>query len=157
MAQTAMKHDMKTGMAKAGEGHIGDLMLTGGWTRATPKSAPTGAGFVTITNKGDAADRLVGVKTSIAARSEVHTMEMDKGVMKMRQLVKGLEIPAGETVLLKPGGFHMMFIGLKGPIDMGSTVKATLVFEKAGEVVLDLPAAKIGAGKPMGEHAHGQN
>lgn len=141
--------------AMAGEVKLGDLTLAKGWTRATPKSAPVGAGFLSITNNGKAADRLLSVSTSIADRGEVHTMSMTDGVMKMRRLDEGLEIPAGKTVLLKPGGFHLMLIGLKRHISKGETIDVHLTFEKAGVAKMSLHAAPIGARKPMMHHNHG--
>ena len=150
-AQTGAKaENPMAAMGMAQEIRIGDLVLSQGWARATPKGAPTGAGYVTITNHGAKADRLVGVATPIAERAEIHTMSMTDEVMKMRKLEDGVEIPAGETVVLKPGSFHLMFIGLAGPVSKGSKVAATLTFERAGKVTLELPAAPVGSRKPMG-------
>ena len=140
--------------AEMGTKH-GDLMLSGPWTRATPSKAPTGAGFITIKNHGNSADRLVAVHTPISNKAEIHTMTMDNSIMKMRQLKDGIEIPAGGTATLKPGGDHLMFMQLNQQIKEGSAIKVTLVFEKAGEVTLDFPAAPIGSKKPpMMQHKH---
>ena len=74
---------------------------------------------------------------------------MDGNVMKMRELEKGLEIAPGATVMLKPGGYHIMFMGLKAPIAKDAEVPVTLVFEKAGSIDIALKAAAIGAAAPM--------
>ncbi len=134
------------------ETRIGDLVITGAWTRATPAKAPTGAGFLTIENKGSSADRLTAVSTPVSGRSEIHTMTMENNIMKMRQLEDGIAIPAGESVTLKPGGNHLMFMQLKQGIEKGATIPVTLVFEHAGEVTLGFMAAPIGSQKPMEMH-----
>ena len=126
----------------------GSLEIVQPWIRATPPGAPAGGGYLTITNKGSEADRLVGGATAIAMKTEIHEMSMDGGVMKMRPLADGLEIAPGETVVLKPGGLHIMLMKLTGPIRRGDTVAITLTFEKAGEITLDFIAAPIGAKAP---------
>jgi hypothetical protein len=80
----------------------------------------------------------------VAAKVELHSMTMDKGVMKMRPVEGGLEIKPGETVELKPGSLHLMFVGLKKPLATGDHVKATLAFEKAGTVAVEFDVAAIG-------------
>jgi hypothetical protein len=103
-----------------------------------------------ITNNGAAPDRLISGSSDVAGKVEVHEMTMDKGVMKMRPLKGGLEIKPGETVTLKPGSFHVMFVGLKKPLRKGDQVKARLVFEKAGEGDVDFDVLAMGA-KPGGD------
>ena len=129
----------------------GGLQIGNPWARATPKGATVGAGYLTITNKGTEADRLIGGSAAAAARFEVHTTVMEKGVAKMRQ-VTGLEIKPGETVELAPGGMHVMLMGLKQPLRQGQSVKGTLVFEKAGTVAIEFTVQGIGA--PAGAHKH---
>src|SRR5258708_3097044 len=80
----------------------GSLQISQPWARATPPSAPTGAGFMTITNKGATPDRLIAVRSPTSGKVEIHEMKMDGNVMRMRELEKGLEIPPGGTVELKP-------------------------------------------------------
>jgi copper(I)-binding protein len=96
-----------------------------------------------ITNKGSTPDRLIGGSSEAAPKFEVHETTTEHGVAKMRLLERGIEIKPGETVELKPGSFHVMFVGLKSPFAKGDRVKATLEFEKAGkvEVTLDVEAA----------------
>lgn len=133
-------------VAQAADAQVGDLKLTAPWARATPKGAQVGGGYLSITNTGNAADRLIGGSTEVSAKFEVHEMSMSGGVMKMRSLAAGLEIKPGETVELKPGGYHVMFVGLKQPLMQGQPFKATLVFEKAGRVEVSFDVRSIGAG-----------
>src|ERR1700704_2541791 len=116
----------------------GDLVISQAWSRATPNGAKIAGGYLTIENKGSAADRLVGGSGDIAGKVEVHEMAMNNGVMKMRPLGKGPMIGAGKTVKLAPGGYHLMFMNLKGPLIQGDTIPVTLEFEKAGKVTLSL-------------------
>lgn len=133
---------------------VGDLKIMSPWTRATPPNARVGGGYLTIVNTGSAADRLVSATSAVAAKVEVHDMKIEEGVMKMRPLVDGLEIPAGKTVTLAPGGLHVMFMKLAGPFKKGEMIKATLVFEKAGSVDVMFPIAAIGASSG-GHTTHG--
>lgn len=133
------------------EVHLGDLVLSGGFSRATLPNAPVAGGFLTITNTGSTDDRLLSAESDIAGETQVHEMSVDKGVMKMRQLSDGLPIPAGQTVDLKPGGFHIMFMDLHQPLVEGETVKVRLVFEKAGETEVTL---KIGAPNAKSAEGH---
>ena len=139
--------------AAAHEYKVGALKIGHPWARATPKGASVGAGYLSITNTGTTPDRLVGGTTAVSKRFEVHEMKMDNGVMKMRMLAHGLEIKPGQTVTLQPGGYHMMFTGLKAPFKKGQHVDATLRFEKAGAVKVYFLVEGIGAmhsgDKPM--------
>jgi copper(I)-binding protein len=137
--------------AGAADVTAGNLKISGAWSRATPKGASVGAGYMTITNTGTAPDRLIGGTSDASSRFEVHEMRIDNGVMKMRALANGLEIKPGQTVELKPGGYHVMFVGLSKPLESGQTVKVTLTFEKAGKVDVEFPVKPIGGmgGMPM--------
>ena len=125
--------------------HAGDISLEHPWSRAAPKGAPVGAGYVTLKNGGAAADKLISATADVAGRVEIHEMTMDNGVMKMRP-VNGLEIPAGKSVELKPGGYHIMFMQLKKPLVAGETVKSVLTFEKAGAVPVEFKIEAMNAG-----------
>ena len=131
---------------------LGALEIGQPWTRATPPTAPSGGGFLTVTNTGTTPDRLIAVKSPAADKVEIHEMKMDGNVMRMRELEKGIEIPPGATVELKPGGFHVMFMGLKAPFAKDATVPLTLVFEKAGSIDVELQVAALGAGAPAAKH-----
>lgn len=125
---------------------VGDLVINAPWTRATPGGAKVAGGYLTVTNTGKSPDRLVGGSFAQANRFEVHEMAMNNGVMTMRPVTGGLEIPPGGTVTLAPGGFHLMFMDLKQPLKEGETVKGTLTFEKAGSVDVTFDVRSIGAG-----------
>jgi periplasmic copper chaperone A len=126
----------------------GDLVISQAWSRATPAGAKTGGGYLTIENKGRAADKLVGVSGDIAGKIEVHEMTMNDGVMKMRPLDKPLAIEPGKTVKLAPGGYHLMMMDLKGALKQGDKVPLTLEFEKAGKVQVTLDVQGVGAPGP---------
>jgi copper(I)-binding protein len=124
---------------------VRNMEISAAWVRATPKGAPVGGGYMTITNKGTLPDRLVGGTSSASSRFEIHEMSMDNGVMKMRPVSGGVEIKPGQTVKFDPAGYHLMFVGLKKPFVRGKHVEATLQFEKAGKIAVDFIVEGIGA------------
>ena len=124
---------------------LGSLQISQPWTRATAPTAKAGGGFVTITNKGTAPDRLIAARSTVSDKVEIHEMKMDGNVMRMRELDKGLEIAPGATVELKPGGLHIMFMELKAPFAKDAKVPVTLVFEKAGSIDVEMPVQAMGA------------
>jgi copper(I)-binding protein len=134
--------------APAEEIKAGDLVIAQAWSRATPGGAKVGGGYLTIENKGSAPDRLVGAKTDVAGKIEVHGMSMSNGVMTMRPIEGGLTIEPGKTVKLAPGGYHFMLLDLKQPLKQGEAVQATLEFEKAGNVSVSFKIQGIGAQGP---------
>lgn len=131
----------------------GDLVIETPWLRATPGGAQVAGGYVKVTNGGGQPDRLVGATMALAERGEVHEMTTENGVMKMRP-VDGLAIAPGASVELKPGGYHLMFLGLKGALVQGQPVKGTLVFEKAGPVAITFEVGALGARSPGSGHHH---
>ncbi|UWQ07870.1 copper chaperone PCu(A)C [Aliiroseovarius crassostreae] len=120
-----------------------NLEISGGFSRASPKMAKAGVGFMTITSKG-AADRLIAFTSPSCNRPELHTHIRDNGVMRMRQ-VEAIDVPAGGSVKLEPGSFHLMCIDLNGQLVEGEMLEATLSFETAGDVVVKLPIKGPGA------------
>ena len=130
----------------------GTLKIVHPWTRATPAGAKVAGGFLKVTNTGKESDRLIGGSFVPAGKVEVHEMAVTDGVMRMRQLEAGIEIKPGETVELKPGGLHMMFIDLTGPIKEGDKIEGTLVFQRAGTVAVHYKADAMGA--PASGHKH---
>jgi copper(I)-binding protein len=136
----------------AHEYKLGPIEVRHPWSRATPATAPSAGGFLTVVNKGDGPDRLVAVQSPAADQVQIHDMKMDGNVMRMRELDNGLAVPAGQTVELKPGGYHVMFIGLKAPFAKGQKVPATLVFEKAGKVDVEFMVDALGATEPSARH-----
>jgi copper(I)-binding protein len=124
---------------------VGELSLSDAFTRATPPSAKTAGGYLTIGNTGAEVDRLLSAASPAAAKVGLHDMKVEGDQMKMSELEDGIEIPAGQTVTLAPGGLHIMFMGLKAPFIEGQSVPVTLVFEKAGAIELELPVASVAA------------
>jgi periplasmic copper chaperone A len=143
-AAPAAGHEM------AHEVALGDLVVSGGFSRATLPNAPVGGGFLTITNKGATDDRLIGATSPVSGDVQLHEMAMEGDVMKMRELPDGIPVPAGETVTLQPGGLHLMFMQLTGPLVEGTSFPVTLTFEKAGAVTVELNVASSGAKAPEG-------
>ncbi len=144
-ASDAHKHDHKHDDKVV----VGSLTIHHPWARAVPSAAVrNSAAFFTIENKG-APDRLLAVSGTVADKIEIHTMVREAGVMRMRE-VKALDVPTNGKVELKPGGLHIMLIGLKAPLKEGDRFPLTLRFEKAGEVKLDVLAEK-------GHHHHGHD
>src|ERR1700733_14760096 len=141
--------------AWAADYDVGSIHIAAPWARATPKGASTGAGYMTITNKGTAPDRVSCVSDDARAQCQIHSMTMEDGVMKMRPVEGGLEIKPGETVTLQPGGYHVMFVGLIHALEQGNTVDVKLKFDKAGSVDVQYPIAAIGAPAPGGAAAGG--
>ena len=144
---------LSTATALALDYKAGDLEIDHPWSRATPAAAPVGAGYMTITNKGTTADRLISGTSDVSAKVEIHEMAVVDGVMRMRALDKGIDIPAGGKVEFKPGGYHIMLIGLKRPITKESGFKGTLTFEKAGTVEIEYEVESMGKA-PAGHSGH---
>jgi len=135
---------------------IGPIGIDDPRARPTVSGQPVGGAYMKIVNKG-AADRLLSATTAVAAAVQMHTMAMDGDVMTMRE-VDAVDLPAGQTVEFKPGGFHLMLMGLKAPLKLGDKFAMRLRFEKAGEVVITVHvepvAATSGAAAPGSQHAH---
>ncbi|MET3595136.1 copper(I)-binding protein [Mesorhizobium shonense] len=122
----------------AHEFKVGDIEIVHPWSQATPEGAKVAAGYLVLKNHGSSPDRLVSATGEVAGMTQVHEMAVDaNGVMTMKQLADGLEIPAGGEVALKPGSFHIMFMDLKQPVKKGQSFKGTLTFEKAGTVEVE--------------------
>lgn len=133
---------------------IGNLEIKHPWAKATVEGAPVAGGFLKIVNTGTEADRLVKVTSDVSGTIQLHDMKVEDGIMKMGQVPGGIEIAPGATVELKPGGLHVMFMGIKAPFREGESVKAVLTFEKAGEVAVEF---KVDAADKGGEdHKHQQ-
>ncbi len=134
-----------TGQLSAAEYKLGSIQIENPWSRATPKGAVTGGGYMTIKNTGTEADRLIGGTTDVATGFQIHEMTMNEGVAKMREMKSGIEIKPSETVELKPGSSHVMFVGLKRRLEKGEHIKGTLSFERAGTVDVGYPVEAVGA------------
>lgn len=121
------------------------LEVDNAWAGASPGKAENGAAYVTITSP--TADRLVSASTPVAKKAELHTMSMQGMVMKMRPIA-GVDIPASQPVSLKPGGEHIMLMGLNEPLREGQSFPLTLDFEKAGPRTVTVTVEKAGAKGP---------
>lgn len=124
-----------------------DLEISGAFMRASPMMAQSGAGFVTITNATGSDDTLLGAEAGISKTVELHTHIKDGEVMRMRQ-VASIPVPSGGAAELKPGGDHIMFIGLNRQLKEGEVIPVTLVFEKAGKKLVEMPVQGMGAMAP---------
>jgi len=125
--------------------------VEGAWARPTVAGQAGGGGFLKITSP--TADRLISASAPVSKTVELHTMQMEGNVMRMRE-VPAIEIPAGQTVELKPGGLHVMFIGLTQTLNVGATFPLTLRFEKAGEVKVEVKVMTGAAMPAMMDHKH---
>jgi len=134
--------------AYAADYKVGSLQISQPWARATPKGASSAAAYMTVANGGTTAQRLSCVSSDASTECQIHEMTMDGGVMKMRPLQGGLEVKPGETVTLKPGGFHVMLVGLKQPLQTGKSLDATFKVEGGDTVQIEFPIAAIGAPAP---------
>ncbi|MBX2878725.1 MAG: copper chaperone PCu(A)C [Granulosicoccus sp.] len=115
------------------EGAHKGLMIKNPWARPTPPVAGNGAAYVSLHNMAPEQDRLVGARSDAADMVQIHDHVMENGLMKMRHLSKGVAIPRGETVEFKPGGKHIMLVGLNEPLVAGEQFELILQFENAGE------------------------
>ena len=125
------------GAVVAHDFNVGSLELKHPWSAKAPPVAPVLGGYVTIVNTGLEADRLIGGSTPIAERLELHESSLVDGVARMRPAKEGMEIPAGGTVVLQPGGAHIMLVNPKQRPAEGEKFKATLQFETAGAVEVE--------------------
>lgn len=115
---------------------VGQIEIDDVWVRASAPGQTNGAGYMEIDNDAKTADRLMSVSSDAAERVELHTVQTENGVARMRAVEDGIPVPAGGEVKLAPGGYHIMFMKLKQPFAEGADVPGTLKFEKAGEIVV---------------------
>ena len=132
---------------------LGALSIGHPYARPTAPAQPTGGGYLKLVNRG-AEDRLVAVSVAptVADRVELHSMSMDGNIMRMRE-VGSIDLPAGQTVELKPGGLHLMFIGLKAPFTVGQRFPVKLTFREAGDISVEIHVEAPAAAEPGG-HRH---
>lgn len=139
-ATAALAHNYKAG----------GLSIEHPWSRETAVGQKVGGAFMTITNKGSREDRLLSGTSPVAAEVQLHTMSMDGGIMRMRQAEGGIAVPAKGKLELKPGSYHIMFMGLKRPLKQGERVPLTLRFQRAGSVTVQVAVQPVGSTGPMG-------
>ncbi len=141
-------------LATAKDYKAGDVMVKQPWARATLGQVKNGASFLTLHNMGAEDDKLVAAAGTAAKRIELHSHTMVDGVMKMREVEGGIPVAAGSMVELKPGGFHIMMMGITAPLKEGEMFPLTLTFEKAGSVDIMVHIEKGGALKKTGDHSN---
>ncbi len=136
---------MPPGMAMPAEAEAraGAIVITQPWSRAAMRGG-SGAAFLTLRNTGTTADRLLGAATPAAGKVELHSMVRDGDVMRMREQ-PAIDLPPGQDVVLRPGGLHLMMLGLAQPLERGATLPLTLRFEHAGEVTVQVAVQAAGA------------
>lgn len=125
-------------VVSAAEITVGDLKLSNSCIRAMLPGAQVAGGYLTIANTGQTDDRLIAVSSERSRKAEIHEMAMDRDVMVMRELPKGLAIPAGKSVKLTPGGYHLMLMDIAEPLKERQVNKLTLKFEKSGPVDIEV-------------------
>lgn len=125
---------------------LGPLRIEDPWSRETPPGAPVGVGYLSITNAGAADDRLVAADSPRAARVTLHRSIEAEGTARMERQHDGIAIPAGATVTLAPGGYHLMLMQLEQPLREEERVPVTLHFERAGTIEVELEVRDIAAG-----------
>jgi len=130
------------GAAYAGDYKLGAIAIDHPWVRPTAEGTKTGAAYLLLTNKGSAADKLVSASSPVAGKTQIHQTSDEGGVMKMREVVGGIELAPGATVALKPGGYHIMLIDLKQKLDEGRHIPLTLTFAKAGSIDVEVDVEK---------------
>lgn len=125
------------------------------WTRATPSGATTAAVYGPFVNNGKETDRLTGASSEWADKIEIHRNVEENGITRMEKM-DFLTLEPGKPVALKPGGMHLMVIGLRHPLKEGGMFPLTLQFEKAGAAKAEAKIEAPGATAPgiMAEHNH---
>ena len=133
LALPAVAHDYRQGA----------LSIEHPWSRPTPPGIPMGVGYMAISNTGDTTVTLVGARSPRAGQVSIHESRTQDGVMRMERLPAGLEIPAGETVTLKPHSYHLMLEKLSSPLQEGEKIPLTLEFEGAGDMAVELKVESL--------------
>ncbi len=124
------------------------LRIDAPWARETAAGQRDGGGFVTIINDGSTADQLVAASSPASAEVQIHTVQLENGMMRMRELPGGIPVPAAGRVELKPGSLHIMFIRLNYPLKAGDQVPVTLKFREAGEKTVTFEVRSVAAMQP---------
>lgn len=130
-------------LSACGAGSPGpQIRVEDAWARPVPAAGGNGAVFMRLVNAGNAADQLIGAESPAAGTVEVHKTTMEEGVMKMEH-IPGLEVPAGGEVLLEPGGYHVMLIGVTQSLAPGDSFPVTLHFDKSGQMTMDVEVREM--------------
>lgn len=140
-------------LAQAQDYTLGSLSINHPWARATAPGAPVGGGFMSISNRGDQPDRLIAASADFAGEVQIHESSMAEGMMRMQHLPGGITVPEKGRLVLRPGSYHLMFMGLQRRLVEGEHETVTLVFEHAGEIDVQLTIAGPGE---KGPHQEGE-
>jgi periplasmic copper chaperone A len=138
-----------SGLGLAHEIKIGNLVIHHPWIKQPPGKADVASAYTTIDNNGPENDTLISIRIEHVPTVQIHEMMMAGDVMKMTEMAKGLLIPAGKSVELKPKSSHIMLMGIKSPFMEGEQVKGSFTFAKAGKVDVDFEVVAPGADAPM--------
>ncbi len=141
------------GAVEAHEFTVGEITIDHPWARATAAHQANGAAYLVVDNGGEA-DRILGAASPVAARVELHNHIDDNGVMRMRH-VDSIDLPAGETTALAPGGLHIMLFELGAPLVEGESFPLTLTLEQAGDVEVEVKVEPVTYGIGGDSHGHG--
>lgn len=142
----------------AGPVSAAEIMVMDAYARVGRPGAPTGAVFMVLHNMGAEEDRLIGAKSSIARAAQIHSTEVKDDIVSMRHIEDGVVLGAGAVHEFARGGDHVMLMGLTEKLDNGDTVPVTLIFEKAGEVTVDVTVDNARGQPGHGDHgAHGDH
>jgi copper(I)-binding protein len=132
----------------------GSLSIKHPWSRETSAGQSVGGGFMVVTNTSAKPDKLVSATTTVATEVQLHTMSMDGGIMRMRQVSGGIDVPSKGTLELKPGGYHLMFMGLKRPLKKDERFPVMLKFQNAGTLKVQFAVQAVGSTGPIeADHA----
>ncbi len=142
---------VSTDMAYAADAKKKGVKVLGAYARASMGNMKISAAFMSVINHNNTADKLIGVTSTIADRTELHTHIKEGNIMKMRR-IDAIDVPASGYVDLQPGGHHVMLIGLHKPLKSGDKFSLTLKFEKAGEQTVEVTVRKMGEKSHRGSH-----
>jgi periplasmic copper chaperone A len=149
-AGAALAHDYK----------LGPIAIGHPWARPTAQGAKNAAAYLTLQNGAGEPDRLVAVNSPVAEKAQIHETSNDGGIMKMREAADGVTLAPGESVAFKPGGYHIMLVGLKNKLDDGQHIPLTLTFAKAGSINVEVYVEKAsgqGGGTAPSHDMHGMD
>jgi copper(I)-binding protein len=126
------------------------IIINDAWVRGVPPGSSVSAAYMTIQNKGDD-DQLIAISSDVSENAELHTSKVDDSGVATMEMINVLDIPSGQTVEFKPGGMHIMLIGLKESLVSKEIINLTLEFSKAGRIQTEVPIKKS-AGEPHHHH-----
>lgn len=139
----------------AGPWRVGQLIVEQGWARVAPGTTKTGAIYLTLYNEGETEDILQSVTSSSARSAGIHRTAVEGGIAKMVPLPDGLRLPVQTDVSMRPGGIHVMLVGLSGSFAPGNILPIQLSFRDAGLLALDVPIHPLGITPTVDHSSHG--